>query len=101
MNDYYSKSLTVNAESILNDKKFINGSTIISNPLPYITTSAIINEDDVKRLFKEMFNKTKPSFFKLTCQNCGASVEQKIDDHLFKCPYCNSVYYIGMELVNS
>jgi len=83
------------AEDIKIHSAFYNPTTTIA----HIDTG--ISEEDAKQLFEEMFKEAKPSFFKLTCQNCGASVEQKLDDHLFKCPYCKSAYFIGTELIRA
>ena len=96
----------VSEEDVAKAMEYINTGTFATSIIPSshfepatISVKNQLDEDDIKRLFEEMFKKTKPSVFKLTCQSCGASVEQKLDDHLFKCPYCKSAYYIGTELI--
>lgn len=29
------------------------------------------------------------------CNSCGGTLEMNADQHIFKCPYCGSVYAIG------
>ncbi len=29
------------------------------------------------------------------CHNCGGVLEMKATEHIFRCPFCNSVYAIG------
>lgn len=38
--------------------------------------------------------------FQHTCHNCGAQLELSIEKHIFICPYCDSVYMIGTEMIN-
>ena len=98
---------SISSKDVMVGSRYLNSATVASATMPYTDFGSIaigkksLDEEDVKRLFEEMFRKTKPSVFKLTCQSCGASVEQKLDDHLFKCPYCKSAYYIGTELIRA
>ena len=45
--------------------------------------------------------KEQPKMFRLNCQNCGGPLVQELDNHLVKCPYCRSSYFIGTNLVYS
>lgn len=40
-------------------------------------------------------------FIELSCKNCGGKIQQKYHDPIFKCPYCKTVYAIGIKQVNS
>ena len=64
------------------------------------TTYEVMN---VETLIDEKLKRLKinPYMFKLQCNNCGASVNQSSDNHLFRCPYYKSAYYIGTNFVNS
>ena len=80
--------------------------------MPIITTPFIYDDAEVcvqdtinvivKELRKEI-NELKDNsnkFIKMTCYNCGGSISQKIDNHLVKCPYCKTAYFVGTNLVN-
>ena len=56
---------------------------------------------DFEEMIEKILSRKKPTFYKLTCQSCGAPVDQKIDDHIMKCPYCHSVYAIGTRMTNA
>ena len=45
--------------------------------------------------------RTTPEFVELSCKNCGGKIQQKYKDPIFKCPYCKTVYAIGIKQVNS
>ena len=45
--------------------------------------------------------RTTPDFTELKCRECGATIEQKYENHIVKCPYCKTVYAIGRKLVNA
>lgn len=45
-------------------------------------------------------NRRKIDYTMLSCRNCGASLEQKINDYIVKCPYCNTAYLIGTYQIN-
>ena len=34
------------------------------------------------------------------CHNCGGVLEMKATEHIFRCPFCNSVYAVGTQLKN-
>lgn len=45
--------------------------------------------------------RTTPEFVELSCKNCGGKIQQKYKDPIFKCPYCKTIYAIGIKQVNS
>lgn len=55
-------------------------------------------------LFQKFLNKMQEVSFTPTvehkCHNCGGVLELKITEHIFRCPFCNSVYAFGTQLVN-
>lgn len=59
-----------------------------------------MNEDAFADAMRKYMKKHEPIFYKLTCQGCGATVSQRINDHILKCPYCKSVYAVGTKMVN-
>ena len=59
-----------------------------------------LNEDAFAEAMKKYMDKFEPKFFKIECQSCGASINQKLNDHIMKCPYCHSVYAIGTKMIN-
>ena len=67
------------------------------------TTVAIDNysfNDILSRLDELEKNRRKIDYTMLSCRNCGASLEQKINDYIVKCPYCNTAYLIGTYQIN-
>ncbi len=38
--------------------------------------------------------------FEHKCNNCGGTVKLDINEHIFKCPYCDSIYAIGTLNIN-
>ena len=34
------------------------------------------------------------------CNSCGGVLEIRADEHIFRCPFCNSVYAIGTNMKN-
>lgn len=49
-----------------------------------------------EKLFQEFIDKyTAIPTFEHKCNNCGGVLEMKIDEHLFRCPYCGSCYAVG------
>lgn len=57
-----------------------------------------------EKLFQKFLDKMNEVSFTPTiehkCHNCGGTLEIKITEHIFKCPFCNSVYAFGTQLVN-
>ena len=62
-----------------------------------IQALSFVTEEYIQNLIKELsFYPT----FEHKCHNCGGTIELDIRNHIFKCPYCNSVYAIGTQQVN-
>lgn len=57
--------------------------------------------DEIKARLEKLEKIRKVDFTILACRNCGASIEQKIDDYIFKCRYCGTAYIIGSYQINS
>lgn len=57
---------------------------------------------DFRTAIKEELEKLnmKPKFTLLSCRNCGGTINQKINDNIVKCPYCESVYFVSKYLIN-
>ena len=49
---------------------------------------------------QELERKYKVDFIELKCKNCGGKIQQKYEDNIIKCPYCKSVYAVGIRQVN-
>ena len=56
-------------------------------------------ERNIMEKVKALFEKQKPIFVKMTCHNCGAGVYQKAEDHIFKCKFCRTTYFVGTEMI--
>lgn len=61
-----------------------------------ITYSIGLNSEIFDEAMSNYLKKHTPNLISLKCYNCGASINQKIDDYILKCPYCNSAYLIGI-----
>lgn len=91
---------------IANDKKTME---IATSGLAANTVHIQSKYLDASRLeyFKKEFEKqlmekfaTVPTF-EHKCHNCGGTLEMKATEHIFKCPYCGSVYAIGTAMINN
>lgn len=61
----------------------------------------VANDDIEEKILEEILNRlTKKPVFEYKCHNCGGSLELEKNKHIFKCPYCNSVYAVGTNMVN-
>ena len=56
--------------------------------------------DDILSRLNKLEKNRKIDYTMLSCRNCGASLEQKINDYIVKCPYCNTAYLIGTYQIN-
>ena len=88
------------------------GTTTIENNNTRFQTAKYLDMEGAKymlhRIREEMNSRIKDleeagrfDYTEIACRNCGAKLEQGIDDHIVKCPYCVSVYAIGRYLINS
>lgn len=55
--------------------------------------------DDIFEEMKRRFNITP--IIHHNCHNCGGRLELREDEHIFNCPYCGSVYAVGIQQINS
>lgn len=55
--------------------------------------------DEMFKLIVERLNRVP--MIKQECRNCGGVLELSADKHIFHCPYCNSVYAVGVSQINS
>ena len=42
-----------------------------------------------------------PKMIELSCPHCGAPAVNRLDDHILKCPYCKSAYFVGTDLIRA
>lgn len=84
-------SIVINNSAIENSIIQQNtGRTIAISPGTKITG---LDYDDIFKHIAERFNKVPTIEHK--CHNCGGTLIMKEDQHIFNCPYCDSVYAIG------
>ena len=111
--DTYDKAVLDSAvDSTTTAAMHLNSSGLTITPQSYIDRIAIrdknyeinLSPSVEESLFQKFLNKMQEVNFTPTvehkCHNCGGSLEIKATEHIFKCPFCNSVYAIGTELVN-
>ena len=58
-----------------------------------------ISEDDLLAALKKLQKKMTPKMINLNCPSCGAPTSLALTDHILKCQYCKSAYFVGTELV--
>lgn len=74
------------------------GGTITINNKDYV---GVANDDMEEKILEEVLNRlAKKPVFEYKCHNCGGSLELEENKHIFKCPYCNSAYAVGTNMVN-
>lgn len=56
-----------------------------------------LDYDDIFKHIAERFNKIPTIEHK--CHNCGGTLTMNENQHIFNCPYCNSVYAIGVSQI--
>lgn len=83
---------------------YITTSKYEAIPIPNNVTIATKNysfEDILSRLDElERKKKFVIDYTTLSCRNCGASLKQKVNDYIVKCPYCDTAYLIGTYQIN-
>lgn len=62
--------------------------------------------DFSERTYDDIFEEMKRRFniapiIHHNCHNCGGRLELREDEHIFNCPYCGSVYAVGIQQINS
>ena len=67
-----------------------------------ISSRAVIDPDLLKDFEEQLLAKlTAHPTFEHKCHNCGGTLTMNVEQHIFNCPYCDSVYAIGTMQVNS
>ena len=84
----------VTADNLMTGRTWIPKSNDVS-----VNTRNIV--DELEERLKKLERTHKFDYTMLQCRNCGASLEQKIDDHIVKCPYCSTAYIVGNWQINS
>ena len=59
-----------------------------------------LDEDGLRYFAEKLENKIMGKLsahptFEYKCHNCGGTLKMDIENHIFNCPYCDSVYAIG------
>ena len=90
-------------EGFYANNRYITTST--TAPIPITATNltwdnvvAGISEDDLLAALKKLQKKMTPKTISLNCPNCGAPTSIALNDHILKCKYCRSAYFVGTEL---
>lgn len=100
MFQYIKKTNNVIKGTMIDDSSsVIQGKTIYINSQQKTNgvTTATFEDNIIDKIMKMLSEK---QVVQHKCQNCGASLEIDMDNHLFRCGYCGSVYFIGTEMVN-
>lgn len=78
----------------------------VNSNLVYDTTPNEFIDANGLAYFKKKFEKqlmeklAAVPTFEHKCNNCGGTLEMKTTEHIFKCPYCGSVYAIGTAMIH-
>lgn len=61
-----------------------------------LSSTVTFNEETYEDIFHKLMEKfNKHPIVEHKCHNCGGIIELDENKHVFRCPYCNSVYAIG------
>ena len=89
--------------STASDMLSVSDTCTISAPV-YRGMNTIVATIDPLKVLEERLMKLEANhkfdYTMLQCRNCGASLEQAIDDHIVKCPYCSTAYIVGNWQIN-
>lgn len=96
-----SYSFTTSTKDISNTCIPTNSKTINNVIIGGEKYKVSLDSEAFREAMKIYLNNNTPNLISLTCYNCGASINQKINDHILKCPYCKSVYLTGINQINS
>ena len=109
INQAVSQSITGNTvkNSAIKQDGVIDNNTIskisISGKTYDLKASTV---DFSERTYDDIFEEMKRRFniapiIHHNCHNCGGQLELREDEHIFNCPYCGSVYAVGIQQINS
>ena len=83
----------LNPHSIIATKTYTTGSTAtIKGHLQLADDDDLIDRIMAKLNFVPTFEHK--------CNSCGGVLEIRADEHIFRCPFCNSCYAIGTNMKN-
>ena len=99
MAEYIDRQAAIDGNYITTSKYI----TVPPTPLPVQgwiedTSIAAISEDDLLAALKKLQKKMTPKTISLNCPSCGAPTSLALTDHILKCQYCRSAYFVGTEL---
>lgn len=57
--------------------------------------------DEIFRMMMARWGLDPKPLMKMECHNCGGVLDMDTNKHIFHCPYCNAVYAVGTNHVNS
>lgn len=79
-----------------------DGLISVSTVEPSVISESWKPELDYDEIFEKMIERynIKPIIHH-NCHACGGTLELREDQHIFVCPYCNSVYAVGVNQINS
>lgn len=55
-----------------------------------------VSREEIEELKKKI---NGVHYIKLNCQNCGAPLTNKIEDHIVRCKFCHTAYFIGTDMM--
>jgi len=87
--------------NVITSSSMVIQSTLLSDANEITAGKVRFSEETLEDLIEEITRKwyVKPTF-EYKCNNCGGTIEMDVDQHIFRCPYCGSVYAIGTRQVN-
>ena len=90
-----------NFDKIASSSIIMPYSTIESNVATMDNLTAKFSDETYDLIFKKLSEKfnVKPTF-EHKCHNCGGTLIMNTEQHIFNCPYCDSVYAIGTAMIN-
>jgi len=121
VNDVYADASLFVSKPIITKDKFkdeilktccdTKHESVVNTPNPYaysnssygLVSPVLDSVDPINSLWEEIrkLQRSSPAFVELSCKNCGAKIQQKYKDPIFKCPYCKTIYAVGYKQVNA
>lgn len=93
---------TITSTVYADDRPVISTMKLTPNGLTYQVGDALARSSITSILERiEKLEQKKIEFTELSCRNCGATLKQGYLDPIVKCPYCKTVYAIGIKQVNA
>ena len=93
---------TITSTDYADNRPVISTMKLTPNGMTYEVGDALARSSISSILERiEKLEQKKIEFTELSCRNCGATLKQGYLDPIVKCPYCKTVYAIGIKQVNS